>query len=390
MTVVERPLRSPSWVATIVLIGAIAACNSQVAERQGEAGRAVASAAPRTDFADLIDRLSEPGGFFDTDNLISNEASYLHVMGKMREMGVTGGAYLGVGPDQNFSYVAQIRPTIAFMVDIRRDNLLQHLMFKALFELSHNRIEYLAMLLGRPAPDDASAWDARPLDELTDYIDATPAHPARVAEYQRAIAERLPQFGLTLSASDVATIQRFHRAFIEGGLGLRFTSFNRAPRPGYPSFGELLLESDLTGKRANYLADESDFQFIRSMQEQDRIVPVVGNLAGTHAVDAIGEYLVEIGEYVSAVYTSNVEFYVMRDRTFDRFADNVARLPRNERSVIIRSYFGGAYRFRPAQAVPGYLSVQLLQTMQSFAEDHAANGYRSYLDVVTKHSLPLR
>lgn len=43
-------------------------------------------------FAQLSRDLSEPGGYFDTDNLISNEGSYLHVLGRMRELGVSGGA----------------------------------------------------------------------------------------------------------------------------------------------------------------------------------------------------------------------------------------------------------------------------------------------------------
>ena len=80
-------------------------------------------------------QLSERGGYFDTDNLISNEKSYLHVIPALRDGGVTGGAYIGVGPDQNFSYIAQVRPAIAFIVDIRRDNLLLHLLFKALFSI---------------------------------------------------------------------------------------------------------------------------------------------------------------------------------------------------------------------------------------------------------------
>src|SRR5919109_3135190 len=57
-------------------------------------------------FARLIQRLSEPGGYFDSDNLISNETSYLHVLDRMREFGAQGGVYVGVGPDQNFSYIA--------------------------------------------------------------------------------------------------------------------------------------------------------------------------------------------------------------------------------------------------------------------------------------------
>ena len=68
-----------------------------------------------------------------------------------------GRAYIGVGPDQNYTYIAKVRPKIAYMIDLRRDNLLQHLLYKSLFDLSRNRAEYLANLLGRPAPRDRAA-----------------------------------------------------------------------------------------------------------------------------------------------------------------------------------------------------------------------------------------
>src|SRR5690349_9456597 len=86
-----------------------------------------------TAFAQLIASVSEAPGFFDTDNLISNEDSYLHVVGTLKRLGVTGGAYVGVGPDQNLSYIAAIHPRIAFIVDVRRENMLEHLLFKAIF-----------------------------------------------------------------------------------------------------------------------------------------------------------------------------------------------------------------------------------------------------------------
>src|SRR4029079_5460509 len=54
---------------------------------------------PNATFAARIAQLSERGGFFDTDNLISNERSYLHVVPALRDAGLTGGAYIGVGPD---------------------------------------------------------------------------------------------------------------------------------------------------------------------------------------------------------------------------------------------------------------------------------------------------
>jgi hypothetical protein len=68
---------------------------------------AVPAQAPRSlsdsAFGSLIARFSEPSGFFDTDNLISNEDSYLHPMTTLGRVGTAGGVYVGVGPDQNFS-----------------------------------------------------------------------------------------------------------------------------------------------------------------------------------------------------------------------------------------------------------------------------------------------
>src|SRR5436189_1579246 len=97
---------------------------------------------PAGSFARQISELSEPGGSFDTDNLVSNERSYLHVIPALKSGGPMGGAYVGVGPDQNFSYIAASRPLEAFIIDVRRDNLLLQLLFKALFEISETRAAY--------------------------------------------------------------------------------------------------------------------------------------------------------------------------------------------------------------------------------------------------------
>ena len=118
-------------------------------------------------FADEIARLSEPEGAFDTDNLISNERSYLEVVPALLASGASGGAYIGVGPDQNFSYIARIRPSVAYIIDIRRDNLLLHLLFKALFALAPDRVTLsgaadrtIAAGARRPAPAPTT-WCAR-------------------------------------------------------------------------------------------------------------------------------------------------------------------------------------------------------------------------------------
>jgi len=373
-----------------MLVALLAACQSPAANPQ-PAGVVPEAPAVAVDsaFARLVERLSEPGGYFDTDNLISNEASYLHVLGKLRALGLSGGAYLGVGPDQNFAYIAQIRPAIAFIVDIRRDNLLQHLFFKALFNGAHNRIEYLCLLFGKPIPSDVAAWRDRGIEELIAYIDEAPALVDAIDAARALVQDRARHAGLPLSDADRATIDEIHARFIGEGLSLQFTSHGRPPRFYYPTYRDLLLEKDLTGQYGAFLAREDDFQFIRAMQEADRVVPVVGDLSGPHALAAIGQYLAERGEHVSAFYTSNVEFYLIRRGRFDRFAENVRRLPYTERSVIIRSYFNRFSSGHP-QTVPGYASTQLLQTIESLVEEHERGGYQSYWDLINKHSLDLR
>ena len=300
-----------------------------------------------------------------------------------------GGAFIGVGPDQGFAYIAQVRPNVAFMIDIRRDNLLQHLFFKTLFTSAQNRLEYLCLLFGKPIPDDLDAWNDADILALTEYIDETTFEAEDVEAARALVGERVEQMGITLSERDLETIGRIHNSFLDEGLDLQFTSHGRPPRFYYPNYRDLLLEKDLTGRRGAFLAREDDFQFIKTMQEEDRMVPVVGDLSGPSALAAIRHYLEEQGEHVSAFYTSNVEFYLMRGGSFDRFVENVKQLPHTEESVIIRSYFNRFTSNHP-QTVSGYASTQLLQTIESLVAEHENGGYQSYWDLITKHSLELR
>ena len=381
----------PTLLRCALALAFVAAARAPLhAQRAGTPApaRAAAPAIDARELGRLVAELSEPGGYFDTDNLISNERSYLHVLGALDRLGVRGGAYIGVGPDQNFSYIARIRPSIAFVIDVRRDNLLQQLMFKALFARARDRAGYLALLLGRPVPS-GDGWAAQPVDSLVAWIDRTPATPASAAAAREAVLAEVRRSGIPLSADDLATVARFHDAFIDAGLDLRFTSTGRAPRSYYPTLRDLLLERDLDGRQGSYLAREADFRFVQDLQRRNLVVPVVGDLAGPHALAAIGELVRRRGDRVSAFYTSNVEDYLLRGGSFDRYARTVAALPRDERSVIIRSYFGRFAGAHP-QAVEGYASTQLLQRMDAFAADVAAGGYASYRELVLRNPQPPR
>jgi hypothetical protein len=346
-----------------------------------------ASAKDHKEFAALSARLSEQAGFFDSDNLISNETSYLHVFGKLTEYKVRGGVYLGVGPDQNFTYIAKIRPSRAIMIDIRRDNLLQHLLYKALFERAKNRIEYMCLLFAKPLPKD-KGWEAKDVKALVDYIDTTKSDSNLFNKALDDVKKDVQKFGFQLSEADLRVIANIQRAFFEAGLDVRYSSHNRPPRSIYPSMRDLLLEKDLAGEQHNYFCAEDDWLFIKKLQEQDLIIPAVGDLAGNTAVKNIAKYLNEIKEKVSAFYTSNVEFYVHRQAQYDRFIDNLAALPIEKNGMIIRSYFNYYAPLHP-QAEPNHYSTQLLQRIEDLLAMCKAGDCDSYEKVVTKNSILL-
>src|SRR4051812_34514738 len=66
-------------------------------------------------FWHLVTDFSEPGGMFRSDNFISNEALFQHVIGRLKENTSPGGVYLGVGPDQNFTYILALKPKLSFI-----------------------------------------------------------------------------------------------------------------------------------------------------------------------------------------------------------------------------------------------------------------------------------
>lgn len=342
-------------------------------------------------FAARVARLSEPAGYFDSDNLISNESSYLHPVGALKALKVRGGAYVGVGPDQSFSYMAAIRPRIAYIIDIRRDNLLQHLMFKAFFERARNRLEYLCYWLGYPTPRDSERWTGRRIEDIVTKLDSTTPNEDVATADRNAMIQRVRAYGVPLDERDLATLERFHKTFQQERLDLRFTSLGRPPRAGYPNLRELILERDLTGKRASYLASEDDWRFLKDLQARNLVIPVVGDLSGRHALAAIGRDAAGLGLEVSALYVSNVEQYLWRDGTFGQFAATTAALPRNARSVLIRSYFGRNFGTpHPLARDNGAsLSTQLMQYLKDFAARQAAGGWGSYWDLVTLGSIDL-
>ena len=335
----------------------------------------------------LIARLSEEPGFFNSDNLISNESSYLQVLGGLRSLRVHDGVYLGVGPEQNFTYIAKTRPHLAIILDIRRQNLLFHWLFKSLFEMSRNRIEYLSYLFCKPLPSKTPLSKKSDVEQLLTFLESIPRDPELFKKNLALVELHLRQgHHFPLSAADGKVIRDIYREFFDNQFEIRFRSYGRPMYHFYPSFKEIALEKDLEGNWGNYLNSEEDFRFVKRLQERNLIIPVVGDFAGPKTVRAISTFIREMGETVSVFYVSNVEFYLLQNGVFGQYGENLKLLPFDDRSLLIRAYF----RFPHPERLPGYISATLLQRATSFIQIFDAKQYFSYQELGLRDYIAFR
>ena len=65
------------------------------------------------EFWKMIQDFSEPNGEFPYENFVSNESHYQTVLPELKRKIQPGGVYIGVAPEQNFTYAAVIQPKIS-------------------------------------------------------------------------------------------------------------------------------------------------------------------------------------------------------------------------------------------------------------------------------------
>ena len=300
------------------------------------------------EFARLVAELSEPDSDFITDNFVSNETSYLQVAPTLASRVERDGVYVGVGPEQNFSYIALSKPALAFILDIRRPNLLLHLLYKSLFELAESREQFLALLFSRPLPEPPSPPETT-INQLLARIGEHPPSLASFTKTHAAIVERITRVhAVELSATDKQQLERIARAFFEKQLELAFELKQHSSRR-YPTFAELMTRTDASGRSQGFLGSEAAYARVARLQRENRIIPVVGDFAGNHALPGIASELEKRGLTTSVFYVSNVEQYLLGDaQTWQRWIRNLRALPSNSQTLLIRAYLDQGRR-HPAQ-----------------------------------------
>jgi hypothetical protein len=328
------------------------------------------------EFWSLTDELSESNGYFRSDNFLSNETGYQLVIPELLARVKPGGVYMGVAPEINFTYIAALKPRMAFIVDIRRGNLHEHLLYKALFEMSRDRADFLSRLFSRKRPSGLSSSSTA--SDLFEAFDAVQPSEELFNSNMKSVLDHLTKsHHFKLRDEDPEGIEYVYReAFFKGGPYLNY-SFGSATGMGgmnSPTYEQLMTQStDPSGENRSFLSTEDRFTYIKDFETHNLLVPLVGDFAGPKAIRGVGEYVKQHGGTVVAFYLSNVEQYLQGD-LWRRFCMNVATLPLDETSTYVFSgrgapgggFYGGygrgggmgSSRTRPIQSEVGACVAQ--------------------------------
>jgi hypothetical protein len=301
--------------ATLVLAIALAAT--------GAAVTALPERLSDRQFWTLTESMSEPDGTFGmAENLVSNESILPMMVGVLKRWSVSG-VFIGVGPEQNFSYLAAAHPQMAFIVDIRKVIRNLHLLYKGLFEVSKDRAEFLGRLFSRRRPTGTS------VRELFDTLKMAPADSQLLLDTTTTIRKQLvSRHHFPLTDDDLRSIEHILAVFYSEGPAINWWDDVLHT----PSFESLMTVNQNGGQ--SFLAADESFQFVKALHSKNMIVPVVGDFSGGKALPAVASYIRDHNASLSVFYGSNVDDF-LKDERLSAFCTNLSKMPITGRTIYI-------------------------------------------------------
>jgi hypothetical protein len=285
------------------------------------------------EFWRMISEFSEPGGSYPYENFVSNERRQQIVIPALKKATRPGEVYIGVAPEQNFTYAAALKAKMAFVIDIRRQNMLELLLYKALFELSPNRADFVSRLFSMKRPaglDEKSTATA-----LFAAYEREKGDADLYRQNVEAVRGVFRRRGFALSSEDLLKIEYVYQVLYRGGPAITYEFASASPATGSPTYAQIMNFTDAAGHNWSYLAAEENYQYVREMQRNNLFVPLVGDFSGPKAIRSVAQYLKQHNANVSAFYASNVESY-LSDRQTQSFYASLLTLPTDSTTMVVR------------------------------------------------------
>jgi hypothetical protein len=270
---------------------------------------------------------------------------------------------------------------MAFIFDIRRQNMVEHLLYKALFEMSSSRADFLSRLFSRKMPQG--------LNEKTTVRAMFQAFRSSLPDtelYRRnleAIKNQLMSVHkFRLANDDLTSLDYIYRVFFEATNAFAYNGSSYAGFGG-ATYAELMTATDQAGQSRSYLASEENFRLVQDMHRKNLIVPLVGDFAGTQALRKVAQYIREHGSTVAAFYTSNVEQYLFQQGDdWRKFLTNISSFPLDASSTFIRSSHFAYGDAQPPQQFNRGRFIQLLSPMADVVKSFKSGEITRYEDVI--------
>jgi hypothetical protein len=379
-----KPNKLPArqWIVIIALCSIVGVLSGLFLVPSGHA-TAASLPAKLTDqeFWNLSKDSSEDDGFFRSDNLLSNETTFQYIIPDILKSAKQGRVYLGVGPEQNFTYIAALKPAMAIIIDIRHGNLDVHLMYKALFELSKDRADFVSRLFSRKRPEGLTAQSTA--KQIFNAFMSAEGSKEIYDDNLKAVEDQLvKKHGFALTSGDRDGIQWALSNFYRYGPAISYNSSQNGNVPpavvgatggggrggnNGVTYASLMASDDGDGQYRSFLANEENFAFLKDLETRNLLVPIVGDFGGPKAIRAAARYLKSIDGMVSAFYVSNVEQFLVQDGKWDTFCASSATLPLDDSSMFIRTGRGGPYTLAGGSGVQNSSTGNMLFELKGCA-----------------------
>lgn len=195
-----------------------------------------------------------------------------------------------------------------------------------------------------------------------------------------------------MSEEDLSTIAYVYESFVTSGPDITYNTSTSARGSSYgrygfgmmPSYAVLQTDTDSDRVHRSYMATEANFRTLKEIEQNNLLIPIVGDFAGPKAIRSVSDYLKEHKASVTAFYLSNVEQYLFQDTdNWKRFYSNAGTLPLDSSSTFIRSVFNGMTYGRGTSGNSAYMrSQQMLASMLDQLRAFTDGRLTQYYDVI--------
>ena len=202
-----------------------------------------------------------------------------------------GGGYLGVGSDQNYDFIAAARSDWAWVYDYDPNVVRLHHILEVL-------------ILESETPEAlVERFDSKSADATAELIRAKITDEA-----------------------DAKQLSAFYYAYREK----LFRHYTRSIKPSK-------AQGDF-----GWLRNKANYDFIRTLHQQDRIIPIGLDLLGTKSMRSVGDAAKKMGIPIRIFYTSNAPTAWGGQVTPD-WRKNIASIPMDEESVVLATFNWGGF-----------------------------------------------